>query len=165
MTRRFPAVGPAPPASGQRLARYPLVSQLTPLGALLTAPGCARAHVRETLGHWGRSGCVEVAELLISELVTNAVEASTDDHGQPSYLNGQLPVIILRLVATEDSVVLEVWDSVPTPPAIRSPDALEEHGRGLLLVDKLAFRWGWRAVPDWPGKCVWVQLRASSRSE
>jgi anti-sigma regulatory factor (Ser/Thr protein kinase) len=160
-------VGPAPPPplppplppTGRRPAECPLVSQITPLGALPTAPGHARAHVRDTLERWGLSAYAEVAELVMSEIVTNAVTASTDEHGQPVYRNGQLPVIVVRLVATQHGVVLEVWDTVPTPPAIRQPHALEEHGRGLLLVDRLAFRWAWRAVPDWPGKCVWAELR------
>jgi hypothetical protein len=135
---------------------------MTPLGTLPTAPGCARAHVRDTLEQWGLSAYAEVAELLISEMVTNAVEASTDERGQPVYLNGQMPVIVLRLVATQHRVVLEVWDTMPTLPAMRQPGALEEHGRGLLLVDTLAFRWAWKTVPDWPGKCVWAELRSSS---
>jgi anti-sigma regulatory factor (Ser/Thr protein kinase) len=138
---------------------------MTPIGALPTAPGCARAHVRDTLSQWGQSALAEVAELLISEMVTNAVEASANECGQPAYLNGRLPVIVVRLVATQHGVVLEVWDSMPTLPAIRQRDVLEEHGRGLLLVDRLAYRWACRAVPNWPGKCVWAELRSSSLLE
>jgi hypothetical protein len=35
----------------------------------------------------------------------------------------------------------------------------EGHGRGLQLVDTLAYRWNWKTAPDWPGKCVWAELR------
>jgi len=141
------------------------VSQMPPLGALPTAPGCARAHVRDTLKQWRLSAYAEVAELLISEMVTNAVGAFTDGHGQPAYITGRLPVIIVRLVATQHGVVLEVWDPVATVPGIRQPHVLEEHGRGLLLIDALAFRWDWRTVPGWRGKCVWAELRSSSPSK
>jgi hypothetical protein len=67
------------------------VSQLAPIGALPTAPGRARAHVRATLDQWGQSALAAVAELLISEMVTNAVKASANDDGQPAYLAGRLP--------------------------------------------------------------------------
>lgn len=138
--------------------RHPLVSQLAPLGALPTAPGCARGHVKATLTKWELSALVEVAELLISEMVTNAVEASTDDVGQPIYTNGRMPLIVVRLVATENGVVLEVWDFMPTLPEVKNPTTLSERGRGMFLVETLSQRWAWRTAPDWPGKCVWCEL-------
>jgi anti-sigma regulatory factor (Ser/Thr protein kinase) len=138
--------------------RYPLVSQLAPLGALTTAPGCARAHVKDTLKKWGLSAYEEVAELLISEMVTNAVEASADEHGHPIYVNGRMPLIVVRLVATGDGVVLEVWDFMPSLPEVQTPAAMEERGRGMFLVETLSYRWAWRTAPDWPGKCVWAEL-------
>lgn len=138
--------------------RYPLVSQLAPLAALTTAPGCARGHVKATLTKWGMSAYEEVAELLISEMVTNAVEASTDEQGHPIYVNGRMPLIVVRLVAIPDGVVLEVWDFMPTLPEVKNAAPLEEHGRGLFLVETLSHRWAWRTAPDWPGKCVWCEL-------
>lgn len=142
--------------------RYPLVSQLAPLGALPTAPGCARAHVRSTLARWEMSAYEEVAELLISEMVTNAVEASTDDSGQPIYVGDRMPVVVVRLVAIEDGLVLEVWDVMPTVPVLQQTSTWDDRGRGLLLLQALAHRWNWTTVPDWPGKCVWAELRSSS---
>ena len=65
---------------------YPLVSTMPPLGALATAPGSARAHLRNTLTDWRMSVYEEVAELLTSELVTNAVVASTGDPRFRTYL-------------------------------------------------------------------------------
>jgi hypothetical protein len=73
--------GPVSHASGRPSARYPLVSQMTPLGALTSAPGAARAHLRNTLAEWDMTAVQEVAELLASELITNAVLASADEHG------------------------------------------------------------------------------------
>ena len=87
----LPGLGPAPPPSGRLPTGYPRVSQLAPIGALPTAPGRARAHVRATLDQWGQSALAAVAELLISEMVTNAVKASANDDGQPAYLAGRLP--------------------------------------------------------------------------
>jgi hypothetical protein len=135
---------------------------MSPLGALATAPGSARAHVRTTLADWGLSVFEEVAELLMSEMVTNAVEASTDANGHPIYIGGQMPVVIVRLVAVPGGLVLEVWDLVPTGPVMRQADKLDERGRGLSLVDALAYQWAWRTAPDWPGKCVWAELRPPS---
>src|SRR5260370_11765707 len=80
-------VRPTPPPKTQP-QRYPLVSELAPLGALKTAPGCARGHVKNTLTTWGMAAYIEVTELLISEMVTNAVEASTKKDGHPIYIGG-----------------------------------------------------------------------------
>lgn len=151
-------VGPASHALRAKPLRYPLVNQLTPLGALKTAPGCARAHLRETLAEWEMTAYQEVAELLTSELVTNAVLASTDEHGHPIYVNGHLAIVIFRMLAYRDALMLEAWDVVPAPPVMRQVDTWDESGRGLFLVHTLAERWDWRTAPDWPGKCVWAEL-------
>lgn len=139
--------------------RYPLVSQMTPLGALNTAPGCARAHLRDTLAEWGLTAYEEVAELLTSELVTNAVLASTDEQGHPVYVNGHMAVVIFRMIANRDGLVLEAWDLVPIPPVMRQVGVWDESGRGLFLVDTLSHQWAWKTAPHWPGKCVWAELR------
>jgi anti-sigma regulatory factor (Ser/Thr protein kinase) len=137
---------------------YPLVSIMPPLGALSTAPGSARAHLRNILKLWRMSSYEEVAELLASELVTNAVGASTDDNGQPIYVGGRLPVIFFRMLAYRDALVLEVWDMMPAAPVVQHANGYDEHGRGMFLVETLAARWSWKTAPDWPGKCVWVEI-------
>jgi len=65
----------------------------------------------------------------------------------------------LRLACDPTSVLIEVWDSVPRPPAARRPRPDEEHGRGLALIQALSDRWGWTTVPGWPGKVAWAELR------
>jgi len=147
-----PSVGPA-------AVRYPLISTMPALGALATAPGSARGHVRATLARWGLSAFEDAAELLMSEMVTNAIEASTDGHGHPVYVGGRLPVVIVRLVATGHGLVLEVWDMMPATPVVQHAATYDEHGRGMFLVETLAYQWGWKTAPDWPGKCVWAELR------
>ena len=138
--------------------RHPLVSQLGPLGALATVPGNARMHVRLMLTTWGMAALVEVAELLISEMVTNAVEACTDDNGHPMYLNGRMPLVVVRLISTGRGVVFEVWDQAPELPVVKNAQGLEEHGRGMFLVETLSARWAWKTAASWPGKCVWAEL-------
>jgi hypothetical protein len=103
----------------------------------------------------------ESAELVASELVTNAVRASTDERGHPLYHDGRMAVIHVRLIADRDRgrLVLEVWDMSSSPPAIQHAAAEAEQGRGLELVAALAHRWDWRTGPGWPGKCVWAELR------
>jgi anti-sigma regulatory factor (Ser/Thr protein kinase) len=156
------SVGPVSHANGRPPVRYPLVSQMTPLGALTSAPGAVRAHLRNTLAEWNMTAYQEVAELLASELITNAVLASADAQGDPVYVDGNLPVVIFRLIARPNVLVLEAWDQVPTPPIMRQVDVWDESGRGLFLVHTLAARWSWKTAPDWPGKCVWAELREPS---
>src|SRR5260370_22375386 len=115
-------VCPVSHAKGRGPVKYPLVSQMTPLGALTSAPGAVRAHLRNTLAEWNMTAMQEVAELLASELVTNAVLASTDEQGNPVYVGEQLPVVIFRLIACPGVLVLEAWDQVPTPPVMRQVD-------------------------------------------
>jgi anti-sigma regulatory factor (Ser/Thr protein kinase) len=95
----------------------------------------------------------DTALLLVSELVTNAVNASGNgawrDH--PSQ-----PVIALTLRLTDTSLLIEVWDTDPAPPVLQEADLTRDCGRGLLLVDILGDGWGHRAVDG--GKVVWCKL-------
>jgi anti-sigma regulatory factor (Ser/Thr protein kinase) len=100
----------------------------------------------------------ETAELLTSELVTNAVEASTDQRGNPVYVNGRMAIIIFRMLGYPQSLVLEVWDLMPAVPEVRQAGDLDERGRGMFLVHTLAHRWNYKTTPDWPGKCVWAEI-------
>jgi len=139
-------------------ARGPLSAHL-PLGALPTAVPCARRYTRVILDEWGLAALADPAELIVSELLTNSVQATTGEDGQPRYSETGLPVVHLRLAWDHASVMVELWDSVPRLPAARRPRPDEEGGRGLALVEALSDRWGWTAVPGWPGKVVWAELR------
>ncbi len=119
----------------------------------------ARKHVRSVLGEWGLEALLDTAELVASELVTNAVKA-TAGSGAPA--RGEVPGgapghIWIDVHRAADLVVLEVWDADRTPPVPRTAAPDDEGGRGLHLVDALARNWGYRR-PVTGGKVVWCTL-------
>ena len=142
---------------------WPLSSSL-PFGAFLTATPCARLHARAVLTEWGLRGLAERAELVVSELVTNAVRASTGPDGRPRYSAAGLPVVVLRLSADGIRVLIEVWDESPSTPVAEQADSDDESGRGLMLIEEVSDRWTWATVPGWSGKVVSVELRIHDKT-
>lgn len=149
-------------SAGLAMADWPLTSDLGPVGALPTAPRLARGFIAAVLNSWNLQALTDVTELLVSELATNVVQASTDPDGSPKYdADGKLPLLWIRLLTDKSRLMLEVWDTLPTvlgAPAVRHPDPDEESGRGLEMIDALSGEWGWEAVPGWSGKRVWAVL-------
>ena len=135
---------------------WPLQSSLE-LGALPTAVPCARLHARQMLWEWGLNGLAEAAELLVSELVTNAVQAAAG--------RDRLLPIRLHLSSDKERLLIEVWDADPRPPVLAGlgedgiPALGDEGGRGLFLVATLSQRWSWYASRKWGGKVVWSELQ------
>jgi anti-sigma regulatory factor (Ser/Thr protein kinase) len=145
-------VGPAP---GPRSA-WELESVLA-IGALPTATPCARLHARNIACEWGLHGLADTIELVVSELVTNAVKASTDQDQRPHYTDEHgLAWIHLRLSTDRRAVLVEVWDENVALPAPNQPGLDDESGRGLMLVEALAERWGWDLAATGRGKIVWA---------
>ncbi|WP_424853169.1 ATP-binding protein [Streptomyces sp. SAI-170] len=106
----------------------------------------ARRELRELLRHWGRQGRSDVAELLTTELVTNAL-VHTDREA------------VLTATVSPRGLRVEVRDFTGRRPRPRVPSADDgTHGRGLLLVQALADAWGVRA--HGVGKSVWFELAA-----
>jgi hypothetical protein len=105
----------------------------------------ARVLVRRTLDTWNLASLTDEAELLVSELTTNALLHATG-------------LISLHLVF-RDHLRCEVGDDDHTLPAPRHPLATSETGRGLNLVDHLASRWG--STRTQTGKIVWFELRVA----
>lgn len=128
---------------------WPLRSSLE-LGALSTAVPCACLHVKHVLWEWGLASLAESAELLVSELVSNAVNAT----GQP----GQ--TVALSLAGHATRVLIEVRDSHPRPPQTKATndDGASDPTDGVLLVAALSTRWNWYLTEDPPGKVVWCEL-------
>ncbi|WP_261719354.1 SpoIIE family protein phosphatase [Streptomyces sp. FZ201] len=110
------------------------------------APGRARRLARRALSRWGLEELSDSVELLVSEVVTNAVRYAS----RP---------VTLRLLRT-DVLRCEVGDDVPQLPRLRQARATDEGGRGLYLVNKLARRWGATRLST--GKVVWFELNRSS---
>ncbi|MDQ0949934.1 serine phosphatase RsbU (regulator of sigma subunit) [Streptomyces phaeochromogenes] len=106
------------------------------------APGRARRLARKALSRWGLEELTDSLELLVSEVVTNAVRYTS----RP---------VTLRLLRT-DVLRCEVGDDVPQLPRLRQARATDEGGRGLYLVNKLARRWGATRLST--GKVVWFEL-------
>lgn len=123
------------------------------LGALDSAVPCARLHARQVLWEWRIASFGEPAELVVCELITNAVKASLK-------LNGASPVR-LWLASDSDRVLILVWDASPRPPVRIDAGDQAENGRGLMLVEAMSERWGWYARENTTGKFVWATLAAS----
>ncbi len=120
------------------------------LGALPTAASSARLHTRLIVREWGFAELSETAELLVSELSTNALQASR--------LLEQPAVIGLWLLSDHQRVIVSVWDGNPRPPLRKRASQDDEGGRGLILVEALSTRWGWYPSRDLGGKCVWCEI-------
>ena len=125
--------------------RWPLQDFLE-LGARLSAVPCARLHARQVLREWGTGSLSDSTELLVSELVTNAVRASRE----------MTWVCAVRLWLLSDSarILILVWDASPQPPVLTEVTGEAEHGRGLRIVDAVSEQWGWYASGN--GKFVWA---------
>jgi anti-sigma regulatory factor (Ser/Thr protein kinase) len=126
------------------------------MGALPTAPRTARAHVRDVLGAWGLPHFMDNAVLIASELVTNVVQASTDEHGKPVYIRGRLPLVQLSLFSDRARLLITVYDQAPGTPAERHPGHDAETGRGLQLISSLG-TWDWHPVQG--GKIIRALLQ------
>ncbi|QFR01939.1 SpoIIE family protein phosphatase [Streptomyces phaeolivaceus] len=101
----------------------------------------ARKLATDQLTRWGLEEAVFVTELVVSELVTNAIRYG----GSP---------IQLRLIR-DRTLICEVSDASSTSPHLRRARQFDEGGRGLLLVAQLTDRWGSR--PSGAGKTIWAE--------
>ena len=111
-----------------------------------------------TLRWWGLGHLVEDAQLVTSELVTNAVEATGILTHNPAWTERQdLATIRLRVTHLETRIVIEVWDRDLTPPAVKDLSADAEDGRGLAIVEAISKQWGYFYPID-GGKVVWAEL-------
>ncbi|MFD9432325.1 SpoIIE family protein phosphatase [Streptomyces sp. NPDC060002] len=111
----------------------------------LPADPAAVAEARKTasrrLAEWGLAELSFTTELVVSELVTNAIR----------YAVGPIRLRLIR----ERALVCEVFDGGATAPHLRHPRATDEGGRGLLLVSQVTQRWGTRFLPE--GKIIWAE--------
>jgi hypothetical protein len=130
---------------------WPLRSYLE-LAALPTVPSCARMHAGVMLAEWELAVPRDDTELVVSELTTNALDASP--------AAGETRAVIrLWLLSDATRLVIVVWDASRKPPQLTGALLLDEHGRGLNIVATLSSDWGWFSCPDMDGKCVWAVIR------
>lgn len=140
-----------PPSAGAAPPEWHRQSRLL-LGALPGAVPCARLHTKHIIKEWHLDQLADEAELVVSELVTNALHAAQAlPEPQP---------IGLRLLGGTRRLMIEVWDGHHTPPDPQPPQASEESGRGLLLVASFRQQWGYYH-PGTGGKVVWAILATS----
>ncbi len=104
----------------------------------------ARSHVRDTISAWDLPVDQEIAVLLTSELVTNAISHEMGEH------------VTLVIRGSHDRLRVEVHDTSCAVPVPMDAPADAETGRGLMLVDNLANDWGYYRTPA--GKAVYFML-------
>jgi anti-sigma regulatory factor (Ser/Thr protein kinase) len=122
------------------------------LGPLPSAVPCARLHTKVILQEWDLGPVAEDAELIVSELMTNALQASLSlTDAQP---------IVLHLLANDERLIIQVWDALPMAPTPQQHALDAETGRGLEIVSLLSDRWGFYRPRD-GGKTVWAAVTVS----
>jgi len=167
-TRRAAQAVPVQPAPVQPAPVQPATAHSAPvqpvaacaLGPGLASVGAGRSFTRTALQRWGLSGLCDQAELVVSELVTNAIQ-----HGLRSAQQtiGEYPVG-LRLLAQAPFVTCMVTDPGSQLPMRDRSDPMGESGRGLCVVESCSLRWGWQPL-EAGGKLVWALLEQDLRHQ
>jgi anti-sigma regulatory factor (Ser/Thr protein kinase) len=125
------------------------------IGAYETAAGSARGHARNVLKEWGLAELADASELVISELVTNAV-LETQKVPWPA---GRPPVRMWLLANGNQDLVILLWDATTGAPVPRNAAPSDESGRGLMIVKALSAAFDYYLPPEeYGGKAVWAQL-------
>ena len=147
--------------SGPRILDVAAQGKAVRLSALPGAPKQARSFVVEALEQWHVSpDTIEAAELIVSELVTNALLHTGRADGLPEAGPTEtVKVIRVRVGIVVGNVVIEVWDNSTEPPLLNGDplDTDAEGGRGLFLVGELSKEWGY-SLPKFGGKIVWASV-------
>jgi anti-sigma regulatory factor (Ser/Thr protein kinase) len=120
---------------------------------LLSIPasaGVARCHVRAAFEYHGLGDYAYDAQIITSELVTNAIQHADADWTEEI-------VVSLMRVHNPEAIAVVVMDSSQYPPVKREAAADSEHGRGLQIIEALSPNWAW-APQDGDGKTVFAVL-------
>lgn len=127
---------------------YSLTLPLAPLAAMR-----ARQLVGERLSSWHLDDHVDTLALVVTELVTNAIQ-----HGEAR------DTLDLELKADDQRIRLTVVDGSAIRPVARQVETEETSGRGLRIVEQLVDRWGTDDNPG-GGKRVWVELHVTGKTD
>jgi hypothetical protein len=125
---------------------------------LPSAVPCARLHARQVVWEWGLRALADPVELIVSELVTNGLQASeglTGSRYAGRWTPG-VPPLRLWLQADDKRVVIQVWDGNDRLPNRQVANVGAESGRGLLLVEAMSTTWGSYQAEGSSGKIVWA---------
>ncbi|HEY3867026.1 MAG TPA: ATP-binding protein [Actinocrinis sp.] len=146
-----------PPLSvaGRREAAGPDYTASLSFAAAPESASAARRFVRAAASQWLPDGLADDLDLVVSELITNALLHARDERHDPR----SLP-IRLELSCSAETLVCRVADRSALPPAPEQAGENSESGRGLLLVDALSADWGWSWGGD-GGKVVWARFDLS----
>lgn len=152
------AASETPNADAPRSARPPgpprstWLSDTIELGAHPEAVRLTRSRTRLLLHEWQLADLADDAETIVTELVTNAVEAT-----QAALLDTPFR---LTLIAGLRTLLITVWDAAPGTPTPQDPEAEAISGRGLIIVQALAGQWDCKpGHPARGGKTVRALLR------
>jgi anti-sigma regulatory factor (Ser/Thr protein kinase) len=123
-----------------------------------------RLHARQAMHEWGLEQLSETVELLVSEIITNAVNASAGPAGsRPGEVTADdASTLLFWLAADGERALIQVWDSCERKPQRQAPELAAESGRGLLLVEALSTAWGSYVPNGWAGKVVWALVTAAT---
>jgi anti-sigma regulatory factor (Ser/Thr protein kinase) len=134
---------------------HALCAEIT-LAPVPSAAGLARRFTEAFLRKHDLGAIAEAACLITSELVTNAIKATgaTRAPADPGEITP--PAVVARLRVSARVLRIEIWDNDPRLPVPAMPAALDEGGRGLMLVAALATAWGHH--PSASGKAVWAEV-------
>jgi len=128
----------------------PALTRQIDLSARPEAAGLARRFAHACLVDWHLDTLTDDVDLVVSELVTNALLHARGD-GSPLGVP-----IRLEVLRHTDSLVCRVTDNCVALPAQGAAGESAENGRGLFLVDALSAQWGWFSGPA--GKIVWARF-------
>lgn len=142
------------------MAQYPHPQQpahdLT-LVALHTAIRFSGLFARFTAQRWGLHLLEDATEQVAVELMARAVETTGNPYPCPRHNElGELHIIGIRVSATDSGLLIEVWDSDPTPP---HESYLDDH---LSAVEKISQQWS--CYPFNSGKVIWAELASHASS-
>lgn len=125
------------------------------------AVALARLHTADVLSGWSVSShAVETAQLLVSELATNAVRHTEDGEvsTRPASWQGGVQTFELLLEAEPDAVRVSVWDRDARPPVLKEVGVDATGGRGVFIVAVMSRAWGCYPARNAPGKVVWAEI-------
>jgi anti-sigma regulatory factor (Ser/Thr protein kinase) len=127
--------------------------------ATTSAPALARQAGAGLLESWGLAGLTDTTALLISELVTNAVQATEIMGGMSK------AIVSMRISWAAESLIIEVWDRNPKPPELQAQYLDGESGRGLHIAEALSLAAAYYPSPTRQGKVTWCQIEAPIPTE